>query len=83
MLDLSNNMRHVLVPADTRPGSTIYRLLDEDDGGNGRVMVMMLMVIVMMLMVVVMMLMVVDVDDDQSKAHESDQGDVRFKMNIR
>ena len=61
------------MPADTRPGSTIYRLLDDDDdkgddgddkgdgddgGGN-------------------------DFDDDQSKAHESDLGDPRFKMNIR
>ena len=66
-------MRHVLVPADTRPGSTIYRLLDDDDDkgddgddkgdgddGGGD-----------------------DVEDDQSKAHESDQGDPRVKMNMR
>ena len=56
------------MPADTRPGSTIYRLLDDDDDkgdgdddkGDGD-----------------------DVDDDQSKAHESDQGDPRVKMNMR
>ena len=54
------------MPADTRPGSTIYRLLDDDDDkgddddGVGD-----------------------DVDEDQSKAHESDQGNPRFKMNIR
>ena len=82
------------MPADTRPGSTIYRLLDDDDdkgdddddksdddddkgddgddkGDDGD-----------------------DkgdgdvggcndFDDDQSKAHESDLGDPRFKMNIR
>ena len=61
------------MPADTRPGSTIYRLLDDDDDkgddgddkgdgddGGGD-----------------------DVEDDQSKAHESDQGDPRVKMNMR
>ena len=82
------------MPADTRPGSTIYRLLDDDDDkgddgddksdddddkgddgddkGDGD-----------------------DdkgdgddgggddVEDDQSKAHESDQGDPRVKMNMR
>ena len=30
VLDLSNNMRHVLVPADTRPGTIIYRLRASD-----------------------------------------------------
>ena len=30
VLDLSNNMRHVLVPADTKPGTTIYRLRASD-----------------------------------------------------
>ena len=80
MLDLSNNMRHVLVPADTRPGSTIYRLLDDDDDkgddgddkgdgdddkGDGDDGGG------------------DDVEDDQSKAHESDQGDPRVKMNMR
>ena len=34
VLDVSNNMRHVLVPADTRPGTTIYRLRASDADDN-------------------------------------------------
>ena len=34
VLDLSNNMRHVLVPADTKPGTTIYRLRASDADDN-------------------------------------------------
>lgn len=30
VLDLSNNMRHVLIPSDTRPGTVIYRLRASD-----------------------------------------------------
>ena len=29
-LDLSNNMRHVLIPSDTKPGTTVYRLRASD-----------------------------------------------------